>query len=324
MRVTSLFSFLALITILQSCSSDPGYWKNEQISSGKRADFHSLNEQALKALKANDPAQLGFLEAKELIDDSYNISKIDHISNSLNAADYSVVNEYYAVNKYKDYDTINVTSPDHYKIVYPGTAREMYIAFFLPKTGDNKTLITLTYAKLSYGWKVISLDEGPYTINGKTAPRLFKLAQAEYNKGYLVNAVNNMQLANTSVKPAGIWEYPDESDMNIFYARISFEANKKYKFPVVIQQVPTHPRIFRIFNSEASSGGYAPAIYYLSSIKLADTAGLRRENELIKKVISQIIPGIDKDNKCLIYIAFNEMPKVKKSVDRFEMDDKLQ
>jgi len=325
MRFTKLFSLLTSIVILQSCTSKPGYWKNDQISSGKRSDFHSLNDQALKYLKANDANQLSFLESGELAQESDNLKNIETISNDLNAADYTLFDEYYAVNKYKDYDTIRSAAQGikNYTLVYPSEAQEMYIAIFLPKTGKDKNMITLMYAKYNYGWKISSLDEGPYTLNGKTAPELFEDGKSQYDKKYLVDAVNTMALANSCLRPASIWQYPNENDMTNLYGRATYEANKQYKFPFVIQQVPTHPRIIRIFN-QSTSGGYYPGIYYLSSIKLKDTAALKKENENIRKVIAGLIPGIDKDNKRLIYTVFNEMPNAMKNVGRFEIDQDLQ
>ena len=324
MRFTKLFSLVTLIAVLQSCINKPGCWKNEQISASKRADFHSLNDQAFKYLKANDANQLSFLESSELGQDRYNTRLINEISNNLNADNYTLFDEYYVINKYKAYDTIRSAAPgmNNYLLVYPGETHEMYIALFAPKTGVNKNMITLIYSKYNYGWKISSLDEGPYTFNGKTSPELFELGKTQYAEKHLVGAANTMDLANSCLHPASIWQYPNETDISSLYSRVTYEANKQYHFPFIIQQVATHPRIIRVFN-QSTSGGYYPDIYYLSSIKLKDTAAIKKENERIQKVIGGLIPGIDKDNKHLVYTVFNEMPNIMKTVDRFEIDVKL-
>jgi hypothetical protein len=36
-----------------------------------------------------------------------------------------------------------------------------------------------------------------------------------------------------------------------------------------------------------------------------------------------VIPGIDKDKKYIFYDAFNEWPRSDRSVDRYDMPDKL-
>jgi hypothetical protein len=69
--------------------------------------------------------------------------------------------------------------------------------------------------------------------------------------------------------------------------------------------------------------GVFPMVYYKSTIKLQDTAALRKENENIKKVIGKAIPGIDQDKKYVFYDAHNEWPRFDRSVDRYDMPDKL-
>jgi hypothetical protein len=86
--------------------------------------------------------------------------------------------------------------------------------------------------------------------------------------------------------------------------------------------VPTHPRIFSI-STQTTPDGVFPLVYYMSSIKLKDTAALRKENEIIKKVTGKVIPGIDKDKKYVFYDAYNEWPRSDRSVDRYDMTDKL-
>ena len=319
-------SFLLLVIIFQSCSDQAGTWKNEQIKAGKREDFHELNEQAFKGLKANDPKQLGALLSKELIDQERSTNRtIELISNQINDNKYKLLDEYYVVNSYIDADTIKTTSKDvnSYNLEYPGTTREMYIAFFIPVSGENKYLVSLIYCKYNYGWKISQLNESPYTINGKTAPELFKLAKEQYNKKYLIDAVNTLALASTCTAPSAIWHYPCEDDISDFYKKIINEANTRYKFPFTLNQVPTKPQILRIYNQTIPEGTY-PMVYYLSHIKLTDTTAIKNENAQIKKVIGVVMPGIDKDKKYVLYSAFNERPGGGRTVEHYDMNDKLQ
>ena len=257
--------------------------------------------------------------------DNYMNRQVDLISNSLKTENYKLLDEYYVVNKYKTFDTINAVPKgvNARKLIYNGIAREMYIAFFVNEAAKDKWLITATYSKYNYGWKLSDLDFAMYTINGKTAPELFEQAKEKYAKNYLVEATNTMQLAGSLLRPSQIWVYNNEKDISGFYARLVNEANAKYKFPIVLEQVPTHPRIFRVFSNEFNNG-YYPQINYLSNIKLTDTIALKKENEIVKKKISNIFPGIDKDKAYIVYSIFNEMPSSTKSVDRFNINDKLQ
>jgi len=320
-----LFGLLLSLLVLPSCSDPkPGTLKNDQIKAGKREDFHALNEQAFADLKANKPKWLHDLLSKELIESNYTDRAVEHISNSLKVSDYTLLDEYYVVNKWKNADTImNTNAGIHsYDLYYPGTAREMYMAFFVSKTGDDKSLISLVYCKFDYGWKINAMDVSPYTFNGKTAPELFKLAKEQYDKHYLIDAVNTMASADKCLRPVDMWQYPNENDIRSFYGTIVNEANDKYTFPFTIKQVPTQPRIFRIFNKTIAEGTY-PMIYYLTRINLKNTAEVKKENDLVRKAIGQVIPGIDKDKKYILYSAFNKMPSATEEPDSYDVTDKL-
>ncbi|SHM58210.1 hypothetical protein [Mucilaginibacter sp. OK098] len=317
---------LLSVFILQSCSNNlPGVWKNDRIDAGKRSDFHELNNEALGYLKANGFKRLKLMMSKDLNHNSYTERIVGRISNYLNDSKYSLSDEYYIVNKYRDADTVkSAGSPTNdYGFFYQNPEKEMYIAFFLPKSAENKYMISLIFSKFDYGWKISELDVEPYTINRKTGPELFKMAKEAYSKNYLIDAVNLAALANICMKPVDILQYPDEGELHTFYGQIVNEANDKYKFPFTLTDVPTKPRIIRIFNQTDEKGSF-PMIQYLTAINLKDTTAIKNENMQIRKVIGKVMPGLDKDKKYVFYAAFNEKPSSLKEVDRFEMTDKLQ
>jgi hypothetical protein len=320
-----LCAVFLLVIALQSCSENPGSWKNEQIKAGKRDDFHELNNQALKALKAGDVKALAPIISKELDENTYTNRQAELIGNRLTDNEYVLRDEYYVVNEYRDFDTIKTTGSgiNSHAFYYPGTAREMYWAFFEPRSSANKYLITLMYAKLDYGWKLTMLDLAPYTINGKTAPELFKLAKDNYDKKQTIEAINNITLAMTCLKPSEIWRYTCENDAHDFYPKILEKANTEYKFPYVLNDVPTKPRIIKIYTKSTNEGTY-PMVYYLSKIKVSDTVAIKNENIQIRKALSKVMPGFDQDKKYVLYSAFNDKSKTSKYADHFDMVDKLQ
>jgi hypothetical protein len=320
-----LFGTLLFGLFLRSCEGPKeGTWKNDQINAAKREDFHTLTDEAFVELKANNSKHMASFLSKELIDSHYTDRTIEHISNSLKGSDYVLLDEYYVVNKWRDADTIKNTAIgiNGYNLYYPGTSKEMYMAFFVPKTGDDKWLISLIYSKFDYGWKISSMDVSPYMINGKTAPELFKQAKEKYDKHYLVDAVNTMASADNCLRPVEIWQYPVETEMRDFYAKIMDEANNQLTFPYTIKEVPTQPRIFRIFNKVIPQGTY-PMIYYLTRINLKNTVEIKKENDLVRKAIGKVIPGIDQDKKYLLYSAFNKMPSASEEPDSYDVTDKL-
>lgn len=319
-----LIGLLLLLAFLQSCLGEKlGTWSNDQINAGKRADFHNLNDQLLRGLKTNNMDSLGYMMSKDMVEDGRTGSSVQLISSYMNDCDYTLLDEYFIVKFPPAFDSLaNSKHGAKYLLQFQHTTPEMYVAIFLPKTGDNKYMLTAIYNKYSYGWKVSSLQTGKYTVNGLTSPQFYKLALQQYDKGYLVNAVNFMDLAERSSTPSDIWRYEQDSAMSAFYSKITIEANDKYKFPFELSQVPSHPKIARVVNQTVDQGTY-PEIYYLSHISLKDTTAMRQEYENVREVIGQVMPGIDKENKYLLFAASNTLPNATKEVEYYRVVDRL-
>jgi hypothetical protein len=320
-----LFCLLSIFFVLQSCTPhEPGTWKNDKIGSSQKDDFNVLNKQLLEGLKANSPRQVEAVMSQAFIEDVNRLRLIELCSNRLKEDTYALLDEYYVVHKDRGNKTIETKdrSINNYSLHYNADTREMYMAFFVPKSIPNKYMISAVYCKFNYGWKLTRLEVSPYTYNGKTAPELFEEAQKMYDKKYLLDALNDIQLAQTCANPYEGWQYQDESGMGDFHSKVIQEINKKYVYPFTLTQVPTRPRIFSI-SSQTTPEGVFPLVYYKSTVKLSDAAGLKKENDNIKKVIGKLIPGIDQDKKYVYYDAFNEWPRSDRSVDRVDLIDKL-
>ena len=318
------FAFFVVLIILQGCYQSPGEWKNEEINGNVRADFHARIDELITYIKYDQIKHVKGLLSRELNSDNYTEQLVEHLSNRFKDDNYQLWEEYYIVNKYVDADTVKRGGKyiNKYNLVFSQPAHEMYISFFLPKKTQNSYLISIIWSKLNYGWRVTGLSAEPYTKNGYTGPELYNLAKVAYNKGYLIDALLKAQLAGTCMNPISEWQYPDADSLSDFSGRLIAVANEKYKFPFVLNAVPTKPKIFRVFNQDNDEGWF-PMVHYLSSIKLKNEAAIRMENAQIRKVIGKIMPGIDRDKKYVQYSAFNELPSIKREVDRVEMTDTL-
>ena len=326
--LASLFFFLITVTALQSCHkpAQPGIYQNEQIELAQRNDFHALNTQLLQELKDNKADAMSDIMSKEMIDDHGKYRQVELVSNRLKEGEYSVLDEFYIVSAKKDtvVHKLNVTNKgvNNYEYSYAINTREQYIVFFVPKSIPNQYMITAEFCKFDYGWKLSKLDLGEYAVNGKTGPELDKLAHQRYDKKYLAVATTIAQQAGQCLRPSGAWKYPGEQAIGDFTGSLINETNRKYKFPYTIKGVDTQPWIFRVF-SKTTPEGVFPQIYYKSYIKLADTNAIKLENAKIQKVITKILPGVDKDNKYIYYSAFKNMPDGSGSFDHFDMIEKL-
>jgi hypothetical protein len=320
-----LIAVLSILFCLQACKppAKPGVYKDGEISSSQRSDLHDLNTTALKYLKANSLKELQLLMSKELISNPANEHLVDQMSNRLTDNPYDVLEEYYVVGKQKTKDSLPATGTDvnRHALKYDSLANEMYFVFLAPKKADSKYLISLSYAKLSYGWKLTHMALGQYTADGKTGPELVKLSKDEYDKKYLVNAVENMGLAIKCASPSPFWVYPDSVANSKFYNQVLDEANKKIHYPLTLTQLPTRPMVLSI-SMQRNDDWSAPAVWYMTHISIKDTNEVKKENLQIRKVLSKMLPGIDHDNKYVLYDAFNEFPTAARSVDRYEMTAK--
>ncbi|WP_345950520.1 hypothetical protein ABDD95_03530 [Mucilaginibacter sp. PAMB04274] len=317
---------MAVLVALNACKNGPGTWKNEEIPSGIAGDFHNMNQTLLAGLKANNAKLFEDIMSRTMLQD-VNINRtVELCSIRMQSGQNSLLDEFYVVHQYKRPNVIkaNHHGANNYSLNYQPGTKEMYFAFYLLKNGTDKWLLTAYYNKLDYGWKLTELELNPHAIQGKTAPELYEVAKQKYAKGYLMDVVNTLNLSRSCALPSTIWRYAKEPEIDEFYSKVITEAEAAYKFPLIVKQLPTQPKIFRVFNQPMDEGMF-PMIYYVSKLNLKDTAALKKENMQLRKVIGQVMPGIDSDKKYLQYTAFDNYPGgSKKSVMHYGLIDTLQ
>jgi hypothetical protein len=329
LKLFILAAIIALLTsaALQSCTKiKNGTYKNDQINAGMRSDFHKLNDQLFAALKANNANDVQNMMSEELLNGEGKAGGrlVELASLRIKSDGYDLLDEYYikgAKPRGNLDKTTKITYPA-YTLKFDGEVDEEYFAFLIPKAGDNKYLITAIYYKTNYGWRLNHLETEAYTIDGNNAPALYKKAQDQNKKGYLVNAVNTMMLANKCSIPSTYIVYSDLDSIRPYLIKLINQANREYKFPFAIDGISTKPVIIRIATDELHNQT-VPQIYYLTHINIADTIAVKKENQSIQQVIGKVIPGIDKDNKYILFSACNEMPQVNRSPAYFDMVYKI-
>jgi hypothetical protein len=309
----TFFALLLLLTFFGCSRHEPGTWKNNGIDAGIKEDFHQMNDLLFEAIKANKPIIVEKIMSKTMLNDPNNKRTIELSNIHLRKGKVTMLDEYYMVHDFNRENKIQAANygNNSYALTYQPTTREMYMAFYIIKDGINQWLLSAVYNKLDYGWKLCELELNPYTISGKTAPELYDLAKKQYAKKYLIDAVNTMNLSRSCSLPNVMWSYAQQTEMNNFYTQVIDEAEKAYNFPVIIKDVSTQPKIFRVFNQSTAEGVF-PEIYYLSRLNLKDTNAIKQEYNKVQKVIGKVLPGIDQDKKYLLYSVFSEKSGKKK------------
>lgn len=319
--------FLSIALLFQACKPPrPGIYKNDQIPSGTAGKLHSINAELLSALKVNDVERLEILMSQDMIADRDRLSTSEHISNHMKDADYSLLAEYYIVRdttikpagvlKERDMGINN------FNLEYNVPMRETYIALFTPKSAPQKWLISAVYDKYDYGWKLSQLEFNPYAENGHTAPELIEQAKEQLKKKYYLDASNTASYAKNCLNPATGWKYVNEAKIIDFNAVALDTVIAHYKLPLTVKQLPTQPRIWRIRVERTPEGAF-PNVNYISKINLLDTTALKKENQVLGKVIGQVMTGIDKDKKYIYYTIYNETSKGVMFIDHYDLKQTL-
>lgn len=318
------YSLLITLTFLVGCESaavNPGVWKDKEIPADKAEQLRQLNTDLFKAIKRDrDEAELLF--SKEFLQHKNIKVQFDYVNKLRSEDEYDLLKDYYIVNKGANDDDDILKAIEHPEIDYQALAKEMYLAFFVPKQKQNKVMITLVYAKYDIGWKVNQIAIGYYTQQGKTATELFEIAKNDYAQGHLVNAINNIMLATNCLSGSAYLKAANGDEIKSFAKTIIDEANSKIKYPLVLNNIKSKPAIFTI-SSNATEEGFTQYVYYLTKLKITDTAGLKQENEQIKLQLPSAFPGINKGKKTMFYSAMNQKPIVGKSVDHMDFEEKI-
>jgi len=138
---------------------------------------------------------------------------------------------------------------------------------------------------------------GQYALNEKTATELYAAARYDHKNGFLVDAAANMYLCSQISQPASeYWKYEKDVEMQAFYQTVLADYNSQYTFPILLDNIPSHPQIFELTMQEIE-GGYYPMVRYHSEIDLKDTVLTKIENNLVHESIEGVFKGITKDKK---------------------------
>ena len=143
---------------------------------------------------------------------------------------------------------------------------------------------------------------------GKDAVDYFNYAHKVRTSGDIIDAYYFMTVANHYMTPGGNFFKFENADHMVEYAdTLNYENNAKYLLPYTIEQMKTKPQVFNI-HLELVEGKLTPMIVYLSTVYVKDTIALKKENDELNSKIGSIFPGMDKNNKSILYRAYNEKP----------------
>ena len=300
--------------------------KNEHINKETKEQIRSLTDKLFDAILTNDIGIIQAMFATQVLEtQGEEMEKlVARMHSSFQAQSYRMLDEYHVQNAATEaiYSVgPGIPGDNDYLIHYLPPHPETFVALLIPNGLDSDFLITAIYAKHDDQWKLDVLQFGQYGLFNKNAPRYYDTAKEYHDKGYLIDALNNMELNQLCLRPAGeLWEYQKHQEMMEFYEKLKNEFNTKFPLPLTLDNIESKPQIFRI-HAGILNDGFSPMVLYLTSIPLDNTAALEAENENVKVEVNRIFTGINVGKKYVFYRAYHELPDGEKEVDHYGFVD---
>lgn len=317
-QMNKLFIFSGIILIIfSSCTFySSGTWKNDNIEQNLKNKMEGLDANILEFLYQKDMENLKKMYSEVLLDyeEEHKFTQtIADFSSVIKSEERQIIDQFHTVN---DKENVTTIQPgDHYKFGYKALNKETYASIFKIEGKYNSSyLVGVIYGKYDDDWKINVLRIGEYSLDGKNAETLYKISQRQYKKGHFVDAVNNMYLANQLMKPIkDYWTYNNHDEMESYFNNINKEIEDNFTFPIEVESIPSKPVILGV-SPQLYEQGIIPIISYKSEINLNDSIRLRNEYLKLHDGIEDVFKGLKRENKHLIYKAFEEIPDGVKQV----------
>ena len=300
----SIWSILTVTVLFTSCRLG-GTWTAEHIDPKIKTEIHELNNQIIEGFVEENKEKVFSIFSDQLIEQTKNDAGVKNFvnilmreaKNRISKDKFVILDEFLQKNTTSNMQTNVFTgiSGDHdYTISFKSFTSESFISVGYFKDDLKQTCIVFIYGKYGDKWKLNIMQVGLLKIMNKDAYDWYEVAKSDYKKGYLIDAINDMTIANQILIPANeVWHYQKEKEIREFGQKIFAEVNSKYPLPLCVDYVNTKPQIFRVFPQETTDG-YFPAIFYTTTFDLKDSIKLSKECDEIHSRIGEIYKGIDK------------------------------
>ncbi len=238
--------------------------------------------------------------------------QIQHV---IKGHEYKLSDEFY-IRTAKHPDSADLAGGDGenaYTMKLKTVENETFISMLVAGDTVNEVMITIFYSKINGNWKVANIKGEDYSLCGKNAIELNNYAMQLEKKGDLIDAFNIVTLMGHCLRPGGsMFRYKMEDEIKIFTDSLIRKTNARFALPYEVKELASKPKVVNI-HMEVMDRAFVPMIMYQSSIWVNDTVTLKKENDEMKQKIGSVFQGIDKNNKTILYRAYNELPDGKNS-----------
>jgi hypothetical protein len=284
-----------------------------------------LNRKIITAFINNDVKQFqslagpGFLETINGADLELFVEKVHKI---LKDDKITVLEEFHVKNT--SIGEKNILQGDGYTISFAGINQETYLSLIECNMEPNTTLLMgLIYGKYENAWKINILQVGAYKYNGMTANDLYLKSKKQHSKGHIIDASNNIFLAQQLLKPLyEILTFNQETEITDFAKQV-FSELSYLKLPYELDKIKSKPQILG-FSPKILSEGIFLLIEYKTNLDISNTRALKEEYLKIFKQLKQEFKGIDQENNIILFRALEQIPDGKTPVNTYTFAHEVQ
>lgn len=314
------FIFLILASLCLAGCTVSSSRDGERIDPAIRNKVHTLTQELIDGFVRKDKAAVERICSKPLLETGLNLDEIVKKAGDLfSQGRFNVLHEHYNTSSGPGagIDIEGGTDDNAYNIRLKAHDKETYVVAGYFDHDGNQTCLLLAYGKYADGWKVNILQIGSLRLSHKSATGWYRKVQHDYQQGDLIDATCATYIFNELLLPSGnYWHYKKEPEMAAFIAKVQEEAKAKIQFPITVNDISTHPRIYNI-HPERVREGIFPMIVYATSINLKDTVKLAAECDALHKNIGRLFKGMDQNNEMIFYRAADRIPGPQERVEHY-------
>lgn len=312
MKIRLLLLFAVLT--LQSCMSGSGETvANEKIDSKLRNIIKAKNDSLLHAMSYSDLKIYKALGSddfvKHLQAKTRNVVWLyrkGYLDNQ-----YTIFDEYYSNNS-KRLTQVKIPSEEKgYTFSYVNDEKETYVSLLTTSLYQNDYLLVVIYGLTDKGWKINDIEVSMFGHYKKNAKQYYDIAKQYEEKGFLIDAFQNADLSLISIREAeSMLKFDDEKSIELYRTKLAYNINKKYKFPLPLEDIKTRPEILGI-EYVLTKEGMFPVINYKTLLPLNDIVKLEDEYKLLKEKAKGIYTDLNFNKKAIEYRACSTLPDEK-------------
>lgn len=311
-------SFVALFgLVVSSCVTvQPASYlakEDDEISTSVRGEIHTLSDNIIALIQKNDfEAFFSYFMTGTKDDDALKQQVKDQFPVLVK------ITQGKTFQPTRDYDCVWQGQGDIPCVILPRdeydfqttverVGDEIFISIMQTPDEFHKFIASLVYTRQDDQWKLYKFHIGLYSIADKNAVQWYEDAKSNYDKGYLIPAMFQLQVASNCIQPAPFLRYKQEAEIADYAKRLQAELNSEYTFPIQLTSLPSNPTIYRL-EPQFAEGKMVSTVSYVTSLPLDNTGNLNEEANLMNPLIQDMFPGIGVEATHIVYRAYSEPP----------------